>query len=42
MFLSRLVIFFPVTYRRGAVRVRGSFVQLRSALVRIVWHGVTS
>jgi hypothetical protein len=42
MFLSRLVIFFSVTYRRGAVRVRRGFVQFSSALVRIIWHGITS
>jgi hypothetical protein len=33
MFLSRLMIFFSVTYRRGAVRVRRSFVQFSSSLV---------
>ena len=39
MFVRGLVIFFFVTYRRGAVGVCSGFVQLGCSLMRIVWHG---
>jgi hypothetical protein len=38
VFVPGLMIFFSVTYGRGAVRVCGLLVQFCSSLVRIVWH----
>ncbi len=39
MFVRGLMIFFSVAYRRGTVRVRRRFVQFRSSLMGIVFHG---
>ena len=39
MFMSGLMIFFAVVRRSNAVRVRGEFVEFRSSLMRIIWHG---
>ena len=36
-----LMIFFPVMRGGGAMRVRGEFVELRSSLVRVIWHGAS-
>ena len=41
MFVSGLVIFFPVVRGRGAVRVRGELVEFGSSLVRFIWHNVS-
>jgi hypothetical protein len=41
VFVPGLVIFFPVMHRGGAVRVRSEFVELRSSLVRVIWHGAS-
>lgn len=41
MFVSSLVIFFPVVRRGSTVRVCGEFVVLRSSSVRVIWHGVS-
>lgn len=41
LFVPRLVIFFPVMHGGGAVRVRSEFVELRSSLVRVIWHGAS-
>ncbi len=40
VFLSGLVIFFPVVHGRSAMFVSGKFVKLGSSLMRIVWHVV--
>ena len=41
MFVSGLVIFFPVVRGGSTVRVCGEFVELGSSLVRIIWHSVS-
>ena len=41
VFVPSLVIFFPVMHGGGAVRVRSEFVELRSSLVRVIWHGAS-
>ena len=41
VFVPGLVIFFPVMHRGGAMRVRREFVELRSSLVRVIWHGAS-
>jgi hypothetical protein len=40
MFVSGLVIFFPMVRGGGTMPVRGQFVEFSSSLVRIVWHSV--
>ena len=40
MLVSGLVIFFPVVYGGGTVRVCGEFVEFGSSLVRVLWHSV--
>ena len=42
MLVPGLVIFFPVVRGGGAMRVRSKFVELRSSLVRIIWHGISA
>jgi hypothetical protein len=41
VFMPGLVVFFPVMRGGGAMRVRGEFVEFRSSLVRVIWHGVS-
>jgi len=41
MLVPGLVIFFPVVRGGGPMRVRSEFVELRSSLVRVIWHGVS-
>ncbi|MCU1317875.1 MAG: hypothetical protein JWN63_3197 [Candidatus Acidoferrum typicum] len=41
MFVSGLVIFFPVVRSGGTVRVCGKFVELGSSLMRVIWHSVS-
>jgi hypothetical protein len=41
MFVSSLVIFFPVVRRGSTVRVCGEFVVLGSSSVRVIWHSVS-
>jgi hypothetical protein len=41
MFVSRLMIFFPVVRGGCTVRVCREFVELGSPLVRVIWHGVS-
>ena len=41
VFVSCLVIFFPVVRSGSTVRVRSEFVKFRSPLVRVIWHGVS-
>jgi hypothetical protein len=41
MLVPGLVIFFLVVRRGGAMRVRSKFVELRSSLVRVIWHGAS-
>ncbi len=38
MLLPGLVIFFPMVRGGCTVRVCGKFVELRSSLVRVIWH----
>jgi len=40
MLVSGLVIFFPVVYGGGTVRVCGEFVEFGSSLVRVLWHNI--
>jgi hypothetical protein len=42
MLVPGLVIFFPVVRGGGTMRVRSKFVELRSSLVRIIWHGISA
>jgi hypothetical protein len=41
MFVSSLVIFFPVVRGGSTVRVCGEFMELGSSLVRVIWHSVS-
>jgi len=41
MFVSGLVIFFPVVRGGSTVRVCGKFVVLGSSSVRVIWHSVS-
>ena len=38
MLVPSLVIFFPMVRGGSTVRVCGEFVELRSSLVRVIWH----
>jgi hypothetical protein len=40
MLVSGLVIFFPVVYGGGTVRVASEFVEFGSSLVRVIWHSI--
>jgi hypothetical protein len=40
MFVSGLVIFFPVVSGGAPVCVCGEFVEFGSSLMRVIWHGV--
>ena len=42
MFVSSLVIFFPVVRRRSTVRVCGEFVVLGRSSVRLIGHSVSN
>jgi hypothetical protein len=41
MFVSGLVIFFPVVHGGSTVRVCGEFVEFGSPLVRVIWHSAS-
>ena len=41
MFVSGLVVFFPVVRGSGAVCMCGELVELGSSLVRFIWHSVS-
>jgi len=41
MLVPSLVIFFPMVRGGSTVRVCGEFVELRSSLVRVIWHSAT-
>jgi hypothetical protein len=38
VFVSGLMIFFPVVHGRSTAGVCGEFVELGSSLVRVTWH----
>ncbi len=40
MFVSGLVIFFPVVCGGASVRACGEFVEFGSSLMRVIWHRV--
>jgi hypothetical protein len=40
VFVSGLVIFFPVMHGGSTVHVCGEFVEFGSSLVRVLWHSV--
>jgi len=41
MLVPSPVIFFPMVRGGSTVRVCGEFVELRSSLVRVIWHSAT-